>query len=85
MAETFVPEDIELYLEKDENGNWKHGLSSEEERAISSFVKTRRMVGQTPDALRSGGLKVVRSVLEEKIREVAARAILLGRLSSVLQ
>ena len=63
MAETAIPLDAEDYLE-DPNV----GLTEEEKSEIRSFLKKRRLFGQTPDALRSGGLKLVSRVLQQNIR-----------------
>ncbi|MBN1506357.1 MAG: 6-phosphofructokinase [Sedimentisphaerales bacterium] len=70
MAETAIPQDIEACLKhlKDE----KQELEPEEERAIRKFVEEgRRVHGQTPDALRTGGLKVVSRMLQDGIRKLA--------------
>jgi len=64
MAETAIPRDFERYL-KDENVR----LSDEESEAIKQFEKNGwRVRGQTPDALRTAGLKVVSRVLLTRIR-----------------
>ncbi len=66
MAETAIPLDAEEYMEDPDVG-----LTEEEKREIRSFLKSRRVFGQTPDALRSGGLKLVARVLQKCIRRMA--------------
>jgi 6-phosphofructokinase 1 len=68
MAETAVPTDAEQYMEDP-----AVGLTGDEKREIRSFLgdKKRRVFGQTPDALRSGGLKLVSKVLEKSVRKMA--------------
>ncbi len=64
MAETAIPEDVQKYVDQE-----YVGLTSDEKDAISRFVEGgRRVQGQTPDELRSGGLKVVSRVLEHEIQ-----------------
>ena len=67
MAESFIPSDISRY---------RHapalGLTSQEQKAIESYLEHgRRVVGQTPDELRSAGLKVMRTVLERDVRAMS--------------
>jgi 6-phosphofructokinase 1 len=64
MAETAIPEDIRDYIDED-----FVQLYDEEKSAIRAFLaNNRRVYGQTPDALRTGGLKVVARVLEREIQ-----------------
>jgi len=71
MAETAIPRDATAYLDGEEN---KYiGLSESEIHAIREYIKLGfRIRGQTPDELRSGGLKLVSRVLEKKIRELGS-------------
>jgi 6-phosphofructokinase 1 len=72
MAETAIPQDAEDYM-KDEGDI---GLTEEEKGEILSFLASRkkfgqpRIFGQTPDPLRSGGLKLVSRVLQKNIRQL---------------
>jgi hypothetical protein len=67
MAESFIPSDIERYLHAADVG-----LSSREQDAVKSYLERgRRVIGQTPDELRSAGLKVVRAILEQGIRKMS--------------
>lgn len=64
VAETSIPQDAEEFLE-DEG----IGLSKDEKDAIRHFLtNNRRVHGQTPDELRSGGLKIIEKVLEREIK-----------------
>jgi 6-phosphofructokinase 1 len=66
MAETAIPRDAEHYL-KDKDVK----LDDDEQNAIRDFVAGgRRVRGQTPDALRSAGLKIVSRVLQRSIRQI---------------
>jgi len=65
MAETAIPTDVERYL-----NDHDVALSEDEKLAIRSFLGSdRRVRGQTPDELRTGGLKVVSRVLQRDIRQ----------------
>jgi 6-phosphofructokinase 1 len=65
MAETAIPQDVEEYMDDP-----YLRLSGEEKGAIHTFIRNgRRVQGQTPDELRSGGLKVVSRVLQKEIRD----------------
>jgi 6-phosphofructokinase 1 len=70
MAETAIPADVEKYIEEpivglDDNEKYN------EKEAIRRFVKNhRRIQGQTPDELRTAGLKVLSRLLQAKIREM---------------
>ena len=67
MAESFIPSDIGRYLNLP-----AAGLTSREQQAVKSYLQDgRRVVGQTPDELRSAGLKVVRAILERDVRVMA--------------
>ena len=68
MAETAIPLDAEDYME-----DLDIGLTEEEKTEIRAFLKdnNRRVFGQTPDALRSGGLKLVSRVLQKNIRSLS--------------
>jgi len=65
MSETAIPTDYKDYIDKD-----YVGLDKAEKDAIRTYVDNdRRVHGQTPDALRTGGLKIVSRVLEHKIQD----------------
>ena len=69
MAETAIPADADKHLDN-ENVN----LTRKEREAVEKFLgEKRRVRGQTPDELRSAGLKIVSRVLEEKIRALPER------------
>jgi 6-phosphofructokinase 1 len=65
MAETAIPLDAADYTD-DPVVN----LTADEKEAIHSFLRNpqRRVFGQTPDELRTGGLKLVSRVLQKQIR-----------------
>jgi 6-phosphofructokinase 1 len=64
MAETAIPMDVEKYLD-----DGAVGLDEGERNAVRDYLENhRRVQGQTPDALRSAGLKVVTRILERDIR-----------------
>lgn len=64
MAETAIPEDVLDYVDDE-----KIKLNDEEKEAVRQFVKdNRRVRGETPDALRTAGLKVVSRVLKAEIQ-----------------
>lgn len=66
MAETAVPEDALEHLD-DPNAD----LSGDEKKAIRRFIEGgRRVVGQTPDELRTAGLKIVAGVMQAKVRQL---------------
>lgn len=66
MSETAIPQDANEYLEDP-----KVGLTKEEKEAIQTHLDNKgRLFGQTPDALRSGGLKLVSRVLQQDISNV---------------
>jgi len=68
MAETAIPHDVEDYLD-----NPVAELSSQERAAVEKYLfDGRRVHGQTPDALRRAGLKIVSKVLEADIRQMKA-------------
>ncbi len=64
MAETALPNDAERYLNDPDLG-----LSKRECDCVSTFFRQHRRVrGQTPDELRTAGLKIISKVLEKMIR-----------------
>jgi 6-phosphofructokinase 1 len=64
MAETAIPEDFEEYINKD-----YVGLTDKERIALEEFkANGRRVIGQTPDKLRSASLKIVSQVLQNYIK-----------------
>jgi len=65
MAETAIPLDAEKYFDDPEVG-----LADEEKAEICLYLKNHRVFGQTPDALRSAGLKLVSRVLQRDIRKM---------------
>jgi 6-phosphofructokinase len=76
MSEAAIPRDVDQYVDEP-----YVGLTDAEKRAIHEFISGKRsdgthgqpwrVSGQTPDELRTGGLKVVAKVLEHSIRRVA--------------
>jgi 6-phosphofructokinase len=66
MSETAIPTDFEDYMDR------KYvGLTGDEKKELEKFAENKKMVrGQTPDALRSAGLKIVSKVLQQYIRGV---------------
>ncbi|HWS89872.1 MAG TPA: 6-phosphofructokinase [Pyrinomonadaceae bacterium] len=67
MAETAIPTDAKTYLDEEEVG-----LTDREKKAIQDFEDNhRRVYGQTPDELRSAGLKLVSRMLQKCIRQMA--------------
>ena len=64
MAETAIPKDFEKYLDYADVG-----LTGDEREALALF-KAQGVRGQTPDDLRSAGLKIVSGVVQHHIREV---------------
>lgn len=80
MAETAIPTDALNFLKperirkKSEKKYYEVGLSPEEKEAIGKFLSEgRRVQGQTPDELRSGGLKIVSRYLKNKINDMNER------------
>lgn len=68
MAETAIPDDVDKCM-----GNSRIGLELQEKKAIKAFLANDgRVDGQTPDALRTGGLKIVSRVLQQEIRKMKA-------------
>jgi 6-phosphofructokinase 1 len=64
MAETALPEDAGDYIHDPD----VH-LSDSEKAAVTMFLKQgRRVTGQTPDELRTAGLKMVARLLQKRIR-----------------
>jgi len=67
MAESFIPSDIDKYLHDPDIG-----LTVREQKTVQSYLQCgRRVTGQTPDELRSAGLKVMRAVLERDVRAMS--------------
>jgi 6-phosphofructokinase 1 len=64
MAETAIPRDARDYFDDPEVD-----LTNGEKTAISTFLESGRVFGQTPDELRSGGLKLVSRVIQKYIKE----------------
>jgi len=68
MAETALPQDARQHINSS-----VVNLSGREKEAVDEFLKyDGRVLGQTPDALRSAGLKMVSRLLEERINTVLA-------------
>lgn len=66
MAETAIPSDVEEYIDDPDVG-----LDDSEKAAIDVFLKNeRRVQGQTPDPLRTAGLKIVSRVLQKRIQAI---------------
>jgi len=66
LAETAIPDDADRYLD-----DRRVELSTGERSAIEQFVKDgRRVRGQTPDDLRSAGLRMVTQVLQGDIKDM---------------
>lgn len=64
MSETAIPMDVERYLDDPDVK-----LEKDEKDEIQKFVSQGRVVrGQTPDALRTGGLKIVSRVLQRELK-----------------
>jgi 6-phosphofructokinase len=67
LAETAIPTDADMYLEDAEIG-----LSQEEKAAVVEFdgkrKSSKRIQGQTDDALRTAGLKIVSRGLAKSLR-----------------
>jgi 6-phosphofructokinase 1 len=64
IAENAIPKDIKQYF-----NDGDVGFTRGEKRAVQEFIRNGwRVYGQTPDDLRSAGLKVVARVLERDIR-----------------
>jgi 6-phosphofructokinase 1 len=64
MAETAIPVDAESYLDDDEIH-----LNRDEKSKTRAFLRNNmRVFGQTPDDLRSAGLKILARVLERDIK-----------------
>jgi len=75
MAETAIPLDAREYIapkgkRPDEKGDLLVELSDDEVGQIHAFFNHgRRVRGQTPDHLRTGGLKIVSGVLQKMIKQ----------------
>jgi 6-phosphofructokinase 1 len=73
MAETALPCDAADYVaepdEKIPEKSLRVRLSDDEREAVATFFRQKRRVrGQTPDFLRTGGLKIVSGVLQKMIK-----------------
>jgi 6-phosphofructokinase 1 len=69
MAETAIPTDVKDYMD-DPDVN----LDEEEKKEINAFLdRGKRVFGQTPDALRTGGLKIVARTLQRDIINMGDR------------
>jgi 6-phosphofructokinase 1 len=70
MAETALPSDAGEHID-----NPVVNLSPREKNAVLEFIRNdRRVLGQTPDPLRSAGLKMVSRLLQERINTEMAAA-----------
>jgi 6-phosphofructokinase 1 len=74
MSETAIPLDAGLYVaregDKADDKNLLVNLSRDEQEAIELFFQQdRRVHGQTPDHLRTGGLRIVSGVLQKMIKQ----------------
>jgi len=66
MAEIAIPEDVEEFLASNLNN-----LDEEEIEAVKKYVRGKRQLrGETPDALRRAGLKIIKRILEHEIRSM---------------
>jgi hypothetical protein len=83
MAETAIPDDVEELIENDMKLPDKERvirLEFEELEEISRYIQNgRRVYGQTPDALRTGGLKIVSRVLQSEIKKMGRSSVLANR------
>ncbi|MBN1542913.1 6-phosphofructokinase [candidate division KSB1 bacterium] len=69
MSETAIPKDFKDYIDES-----YVGLTREEKEALLNFEKNeRKVMGQTPDALRNACLKIVSRVLQQYIQGVLGR------------
>jgi 6-phosphofructokinase 1 len=64
MSETAIPRDASDYFDDPEVN-----LTEKEKSAVSDFLTQQRVFGQTPDELRSGGLKLVTGAIQTYIKE----------------
>lgn len=75
MAETAIPTDAMDYVNAQDDSPFNIGLSDEEKGAIREFNEMRamhrRIQGQTNDALRTAGMKIVSRGLLHRLRENA--------------
>ncbi|MGO8697052.1 MAG: 6-phosphofructokinase [Limisphaerales bacterium] len=78
MSETAIPTDVEELMEADRRRHPKKKvlrLEQEEEEEILKYIGNKRRVrGQTPDALRTGGLKIVSRILQHEIKRMEPRS-----------
>ena len=74
MAETAIPTDVLKYIDEDDklpNDEKILRFEREEREEIARYLANdRRVRGQTPDALRTGGLKIVSRVLQNEIKNL---------------
>lgn len=69
MAESAIPADFERFIDED-----YVGLNAKEKAALRYFQNNgRKVIGQTPDELRRGSLKIVSRVLQYYIQEVMGK------------
>lgn len=69
VGETTIPKDVAGYIDKREIG-----LDEHEMKAVRAFVHGgRRVQGQTPDELRTGGLKIISRALQVAIKKMGRR------------
>lgn len=71
MAETAIPDDaLDFVKDKDDQDDIR--LFKEEKEAVWKYFRDgRRVLGQTPDELRSAGLKIVSGALAKDIKRMA--------------
>ena len=71
MAETAIPDDALDYV-NDSNDAHDIRLFEEEKEAVRQYFRDgRRVLGQTPDELRSAGLKIVSRALAKDIKDMS--------------
>jgi 6-phosphofructokinase len=76
MAETAIPRISKDDSKCDYLDDSDVGLGKRERKAIENFISNgRRVQGQTPDALRRGGIKIISRVLQREIREMATKKV----------
>jgi 6-phosphofructokinase 1 len=77
MSETAIPTDVKELMDADRRRDPKNRvlrLEQEEEEEILRYIANKRRVrGQTPDALRTGGLKIVSRILQYEIKKMEPR------------
>ena len=74
MAETAIPTDAMKYLNDADVALIKVALTKDEKEQLEGFDNMRkrgeRIQGQTEDALRSAGLKIVKEVLRQRLKDL---------------